>query len=118
MNKKLIEALDKLIEKYTISTKVENSMMSSCPLCQTFYPENRDDFENRCIGCPNSFFNSNPVVACANRVRKYSALNYADFDNYPTLKQFWTDYKELYLTGMSNEEIMTKLVEQYKNSNE
>lgn len=99
MDKHFIKIIDALIKKYS-SKEMQHAGCSNCPLCA--------HFELDCEKCPNSFFHTS--VGCASRAVDYPALDYTQFNKYPTLKQFWINYKELYLTGMSNDEIMTKLI--------
>lgn len=113
INKKLLEALDKLIAKYS-GEKVEYlNYYMSCPLCDVFFNE-RAIHGKECLGCPNTFFNS--FVGCSDRAELYKKLDYqSDKRNYPTLKQFWTDYKSLYLQRIySNSEIMEILIKPFK----
>lgn len=95
---KLLKAVDALIEKYS-----QNSLRTGvchCPLCSLYFNED-------CLGCPNLYFRG--YLGCVTRSVKYSNLDYDIINNYPTLKAFWEKYKELYLEGQNNEEIMSVL---------
>lgn len=104
MNEKLLNAIERLIKKYSSKT-FKGTGAHCCSLCALYLYIN-------CQECPNSFFA--PSLGCVARSKRYSELSYDNFQNYPTLKQFWTDYRELYLTGLSNEEIMSKLIVNFK----
>jgi len=108
INKKLVEALDKLIAKY--SEEEWGKGISSCPLCSLYWG-------NNCEKCPNEFFGHNTfcLTSCTKRRNKYPFLNYKNFSNGNTLKQFWTDYKSLYLQRIyTNSEIMEILIKPFK----
>ena len=101
VNKKLVEALDKLIAKYSQNYKSYHD----CPLCSLFAYDN-------CKNCPNMFFNDR---GCNDRRKIYSETDWFELKNYPILKQFWTDYKSLYLQRIyTNSEIMEILIKPFK----
>ena len=107
VNKKLLEALDKLIAKY--SGDSWHIGERDCPLCTLFWNVN-------CDGCPNYFFRDYySITSCGTRSKNYPSLDYGEFKNANTLKQFWTDYKSLYLQRKySNSEIMEILITPFK----
>ena len=108
INKKLLEALDKLIAKY--SGEEWGTSVISCPLCTLYWIDS-------CKKCPNEFFGYNTFCEnnCTKRGNKYPFLNYKNFSNGNTLKQFWTDYKSLYLQRIyTNSEIMEILIKPFK----
>lgn len=101
MNQRLIDALDLIIEKYSKDT-FQGGGVGDCPFCR-----------NIVIGCgecpnKNEFYRD-----CVGRGYAYPQLDYMLLENYPTLKKFWSDYKELYLQGKNNEEIMEILLEHF-----
>ena len=107
INKKLVEALDKLIAKY--SADKWHAGEHDCPLCTLFWDIN-------CDGCPNNFFRDKySITSCGTRSKNYPSLDYKEFKNANTLKQFWTDYKSLYLQRIyTNSEIMEILITPFK----
>lgn len=109
INKKLLEALDKLIAKYSGEELAIGC--EACPLCILYW-------DNGCINCPNEYFDLLDVstnMSCIKRGNKYSQLKYFNEENKQTLKQFWTDYKSLYLQRKySNSEIMEILIKPFK----
>lgn len=124
INKKLVEALDKLIAKYSGEEMEYLHHNMNCPLCDLFYVNPLDKKRNRgncCKSCPNMYFfikvykEQERIIGCDKRKNKYPQLNYLNNNNYPTLKQFWTDYKSLYLERKySNSEIMEILIKPFK----
>lgn len=58
INKKLLEALDKLIAKYSGEELEYIHSHMNCPLCDLFYisPFNRKKHNDCCKGCPNMYF--------------------------------------------------------------
>ena len=115
INKKLVEALDKLIAKYSGEELVYKIGYMGCPLCDLFFKE-YSSMGKGCTKCPNTYFGEN--MGCSNRAELYEKLDYlirTRKSNYPTLKQFWTDYKSLYLQRKySNSEIMEILITPFK----
>ena len=59
INKKLVEALDKLIAKYSGEELEYNNKIMSCPLCDIFFDPAKVKI---CSGCPNTYFN--PFIGC------------------------------------------------------
>lgn len=112
LNKKLLEALDRLIAKYSGEEVKYKLDYMGCPLCDLYFKI--DSAEKECKGCPNTFFGIN--IGCSIRADLYKKLDYTtNKRNYPTLKQFWTDYKSLYLQRIySNSEIMEILIKPFK----
>lgn len=121
MNEELIKALDQLIEKYSTATRLQADGMVGCPLCHLFTLKNSNNTNRKddsCMGCPNMYFamyNTSIVGYCYRRGDIYPSLAYDKFENYPTLAQFWTDYKEMYLKGHGNTFIMEILLERFEN---
>lgn len=112
INKNLLEALDKLIAKYSGEEIVYNNKIMKCSLCDIFL-NNRNPINSACTECPNKYFGGD--VGCRDRAYNYPSLDYLKISNYPTLKQFWTDYKSLYLQRKySNSEIMEILIKPFK----
>ena len=120
INKKLVEALDKLIAKYSGERVVVNDKLMNCPLCDLFYYSPfSEEYSECCKRCPNMFFSAqgkeDNTIGCDDRNREYPNLSYLEKENYPTLKQFWTDYKSLYLQRIyTNSEIMEILIKPFK----
>lgn len=121
INKKLVEALDKLIAKYSGEEIYCINEMMNCPLCDLFYLFPSSEYRNKCCkGCPNMYFfirkfREDKIIGCDHRKVNYPKLNYSNENNYPTLKQFWTDYKSLYLQRIyTNSEIMEILIKPFK----
>lgn len=113
INKKLLEALDKLIAKYSGEVIICNDENINCPLCDLYIRPKWIFFGHPCKNCPNSYFKK--MTGCNLRGRKFCGLDYAIKENYPTLKQFWADYKSLYLQRIySNSEIMEILIKPFK----
>ena len=113
INKKLVEALDKFIAKYSgerLTYKIDHM---GCPLCDLFYlSPSSNHFKDRCKECPNYYFG---LLGCCTRGELYLSLEFYDLKNYPTLKQFWIDYKSLYLQRIyTNSEIMEILIKPFK----
>lgn len=115
INKKLVEALDKLIAKYSGEELVYKIDYMGCPLCDLFFKID-SPINKECSKCPNTYFGKS--IGCSNRVALYEKLDYTikvGKSNHPTLKQFWTDYKSLYLERKySNSEIMEILITPFK----
>ena len=113
INKKLLEALDKLIAKYSGEEIECMDKIINCPLCDLYIKPKWLFFDYPCRNCPNGYFNK--ITGCYMRGINFDKLDYTYRDNYPTLKQFWTDYKSLYLQRKySNSEIMEILIAPFK----
>ena len=109
INKKLVEALDKLIAKYSGEELVYKIAYMGCPLCDSFFQKK----DRKCTRCPNIYFGNS--IGCSNRSYSYPLLDYTQKEAYPTLKKFWTDYKYLYLQRIyTNSEIMEILIKPFK----
>ena len=110
INKKLVEALDKLIAKYSGEEIAYDDEIMRCPLCDAFHDLSKIKI---CNGCPNTYFN--PIVGCLDRGNLFEKLDFSLAVNSITLKQFWTDYKSLYLQRIyTNSEIMEILIKPFK----
>jgi len=108
MDEKILNALDKLIEKYS-KDSMQSTSPNDCPFCVLYW-----DYD--CKGCPNNYFKKVKGffgLGCVDRSSHYYWLAYHDFKFYSILKKFWTRYKELYLEGKENDEIMETLLQEF-----